>query len=126
MPNHPNAGKNGYVREHIFVMAQKLGRPIAKNEVVHHINGKKDDNRAENLVVMTRSDHNGHHAKGNQYSKGLRHGVQNLVRHGSKKIHHGPCRLRGCGRPNMIRGYCLRHYKQAQRFSRRLRGLKVT
>jgi HNH endonuclease len=65
IPDHPNANKAGYVREHVYVMTQKLGRPInSKVEIVHHINGIRDDNRPENLVVMTRAAHMSHHHKG--------------------------------------------------------------
>ena len=63
-PGHPNARKNGYVREHVKVMADHLGRKIEAHETVHHINGDKLDNRLENLEVMTRAEHASHHHKG--------------------------------------------------------------
>jgi hypothetical protein len=38
-PKHPNARKDGYVAEHIKVMAAKLDRPLQRCEEVHHKNG---------------------------------------------------------------------------------------
>jgi HNH endonuclease len=64
MPEHPNAGPTGYVRQHALVMSQHLGRPIAANEVVHHKNEDRTDNRLENLEVMTRSAHHSLHHRG--------------------------------------------------------------
>ena len=49
---------NGKLRTEQAIIAEEiLGRPLAENEVVHHINGIKDDNRLENLAVLNRSDH---------------------------------------------------------------------
>lgn len=61
---HPRATGNGYVFEHIIQMEKHIGRYLEDGEVVHHLNEIKDDNRIENLQLMTRSDHLSHHHKG--------------------------------------------------------------
>ena len=53
-----------FIDEHRLVMEQYLGRKLRPDEVVHHKNGNKRDNRIENLEIMTLSEHTRMHNKG--------------------------------------------------------------
>jgi hypothetical protein len=45
------------IREHRWIMQQHLRRKLERWEHVHHINGDSFDNRLENLVVLSNSEH---------------------------------------------------------------------
>jgi len=51
-------------------MERKLGRYLNPREIVHHENGIKNDNRLENLTLMSINEHISHHLIGNQIMKG--------------------------------------------------------
>ena len=49
--SHPLSTRNGRVYEHRAVISERLGRKLLPGENIHHINGKRDDNRPENLEL---------------------------------------------------------------------------
>lgn len=56
-PDHPQADRQGFVLEHRLVVENEIGRYLSKDEVIHHKNGNKEDNRIENLEIMSRAEH---------------------------------------------------------------------
>lgn len=96
--------KDGYVvlsgtkiKQHRLVMEQHLGRKLNKNEVVHHINHVKSDNRIENLELI----------KNDLEHKRKYHSI-----HKNEK-----CHVEGCEEKYKARGYCFKHYNK---FGRKL------
>ena len=63
VPDHPNANKDGYVMKHHLVMEHHIGGYIPEGYVVHHKNGKRNDNRLENLELMNFNEHAGYRMK---------------------------------------------------------------
>ncbi len=103
MPEHPRSRK-GRVREHIVVLESKLGRRLESNEECHHINGIKNDNRDDNLIVKFKPNHTGGHSSGNHY------------RHDYYEINKANAVTCPCGSKVNARGLCSTHYSRWRRW----------
>ena len=59
---HKRANEDGYVYKHILVAEELLGRELADEECVHHIDRDKKNNSPDNLMIFkSNSDHTSFH-----------------------------------------------------------------
>lgn len=64
VPSHPFADSKGYVAEHRLVMEDYLGRYLDPDEIVHHVDGVKNNNSIDNLELCSLKAHTAwHHTK---------------------------------------------------------------
>lgn len=60
-PGNIHADMNGFAKEHILVYEEFYKCSILEGIDVHHINGKKDDNRVDNLQLVRHTTHSNNH-----------------------------------------------------------------
>jgi hypothetical protein len=63
-------GKRYRTRSRV-VMEKIIGRPLSRTEVVHHINGIKDDDRPENMMIFEDNSSHIHHHHNLLRSEGI-------------------------------------------------------
>lgn len=62
-PPHPKRNSKGLYPLHRVLVENKLGRLLAPNEEVHHIDENKQNDDPENLEVKTKAEHCGYHRR---------------------------------------------------------------
>ena len=55
--SYKSRSNQGWIKEHRFVAEQMLGRPLRRDEIVHHKDGNKLNNSPDNLMVLTNKEH---------------------------------------------------------------------
>lgn len=111
---HPRATKSvrgkytGYVKRCVLVTELSLGRLLLAGEAVHHINGCKDDDRIENLSVMSLTEHSRLHQAQNNPRK----------RNGSPGIGE-PCTRCSKALDTPKRGLCNACYMKAKKHKKK-------
>ena len=74
-------GNGVYVREHRLVIEKEIGRKLQSDEIIHHLDGKKDHNDRKNLLLCTIQEHMRVHGWMRQNGiTGIRYGTPNYLR----------------------------------------------
>ena len=74
VPEHPQADSKGYIRRSHLVAEEMLGRYLYSDEVTHHKNGIRDDDRPENIEVLTRGEHQSFHNRNKEKYREINYG----------------------------------------------------
>lgn len=90
---HYDKTQKKIVFEHRTVAEQKIGRSLTKNDIVHHLDGDKENNNPDNLVVITRAEHSKiHHPRTKLVAKRcLECGIEFVPKNSSQKYCSSYC-----------------------------------
>lgn len=88
--SHPNADKYGRIREHVLNFAEAHKCCLLPWSVVHHRDGRRDNNSVENLEAMMRSKHTALHHKPYPHSEQTKKFLSQL---NTKDMSHRRCHI---------------------------------
>jgi len=63
IPLHPKSNSNGLYPLHRIIVENLINRLLSDKEIVHHKDGNRYNNNADNLEILTRSEHSFYHSK---------------------------------------------------------------
>jgi len=78
-PFYSMAKKSGYVYEHRLVMARHLGRPLERKEIVHHVDGNRENNKLPNLELTKHRKGFHHMSYQDGYKRGYQDGLKSIM-----------------------------------------------
>lgn len=110
-PSNPSAMSNdnwnGWVYEHIAIAEKQIGRRLQREEVVHHLDFNRGNNRTENLLVLTKGMHGKLHAWLDRGAPGWKHPGMNRVNSGKSKSNEPQyCKVCGFSLQGKQKLYC--------------------
>jgi hypothetical protein len=68
-PRHNRAMANGYVMRAVINWEEANGKPFPEGRHPHHDNENKSDDRPENIIPMTKGDHQREHGRRRKQAK---------------------------------------------------------
>lgn len=85
IPEYSNSKNSGWILCHRYLVEMKIGRELKKEEVIHHLDGNKQNNLIGNLMLFnSQKEHSSFHNKIRQF--GYTQNIQKQIKERWKKF----------------------------------------